>query len=464
MKRSLLTICRLTSLALLLNGCMVGPKYSGQIIEVPQSFDRQALDYDAVEYAEWWKQFRNPPLDVLINKALKNNRDIAVAASRIVQGRLAVGIANADLLPQLDYRAGISRGDFTGGSQLPSTTNSIFLVGSINWELDFWGKYRNARNVSLAQLLASEYSHYSISLLVESETARLYFQLLDYRKRLNIAQSTLAARAASVDIIRQRFEKGVVPEIDLSQAVIQEADAAVAVPLYEQLVIRTQNALLSLLGEMELPVDSFQGELSEQVIPSLVPEALPSNLLQRRPDILEAEQTLIAQYAFAGIAQSLRFPAISLTSAGGYASDDLSNFLRGSPTWSVGSELFGPIFHFGSKKKAAEIELEKIEEARAKYEQTVINAFLEVNNALAEIKSLEQQLKIKRQQLEAARNAARLSLERYNGGVTSYLELLDSERVLFAVELSFSQTNQELLSSYVTLYKALGGGWKVEAP
>lgn len=173
-----------------------------------------------------------------------------------------------------------------------------------------------------------------------------------------------------------------------------------------------------------------------------------------------AEQQLIAQYAMAGIAQSLRFPSLSLTMAGGVASNDLNNLFSGNPAWSVGAGLFGPLLHFGKNKKNAEIALKRIEELQANYQQVVLAAFLEVKDALAEIESFEQQIAIRKTQLDAARNAAMLSRDRYNGGVTSYLELLDSDRILFSTELTLSQSKQGLLSAYVKLFKALGGGWE----
>ena len=297
-------------------------------------------------------------------------------------------------------------------------------------------------------------------LSIESETARLYFQLLDYRERLRIAQNTLKSRDESVNIVSQRLEKGVVPEIDLNQAVIQQAEAAVAVPLYEQLSENTIHALHLLLGESFVADSLFHGSLKNQKTPPTIPNIIPSELLQRRPDIMLAEQELIEQYAVAGMFQSMRFPSLSLTMAGGVASNDLKNLFSGNPAWSLGAGIFGPLFNYGKNKKNAEIELKRIEELQANYQQTVLAAFLEVKDVLTEIESYKQQIAIRQIQLDAALNAAMLSRDRYNGGVTSYLELLDSERVLFSTELAVSQTKQELLSSYVKLFKALGGGWE----
>ena len=450
------------ALTLLLNSCLVGPKYVKQPADLPDSFGESELKTDSISNTAWWATFTDPVLDTLIARALNNNYDAMMAMSRIEQAALASGVAKADFWPQLSYQAGISRGDFTGNGQLAAPVNNAFGVGLLNWELDLWGKYRHAQYAANANFAASRFAYQATMLSIESETARLYFQLLDYRERLRISQNTLKSRDESVNIVSQRLEKGVVPEIDLNQAVIQQLEAAVSVPLYEQLSENTIHALHLLMGESFVADSLFTGNLQDQKLPPTLPEIMPSELLQRRPDIKLAEQELIGQYALAGVAQSLRFPSLSLTMAGGIASNDLNNLFSGNPAWSVGAGLFGPLFHFGKNKKNAEIELKRIEELQANYQQTVLAAFLEVKDILTEIESLEQQISIRKKQLDNARNAAMLSKDRYNGGVTSYLELLDSERVLFSTELSLSQSKQGLLNAYVKLFKALGGGWEQE--
>jgi outer membrane protein, multidrug efflux system len=449
----------LAFLVIIMNGCVVGPKYTGQNPQLPENFNDVALPADTISTADWWQQFNDPVLDTLIAKTIANNLDLVAAASRVEQARLAAGVAAGDFYPHLSYQAGVARGDLAGTSQLSAPVNSIFALGLLNWEIDFWGKYRQAQNRTLAFLMATEYNRSAIQLSIESETARLYFLLLDFRQRLQIARNTLELRRESVDIIRQRFERGIIPEIDLNQAVIQEAEAAAAIPQFEMQILKIKNALVSLVGDYSISDDLLAGLLSDQTVPDFIPEMLPSDLLQRRPDILEAEQALIAQYASAGVAQSQRYPSINLSISGGVAGNDFENLFSGSPAWSVGAGLFGPIFNFGQLKKLSQIEQEKIIEQEAGYHQVVVNAFLEVNDVLNEIENTRQLVEIRQTQYAAAENAAKLARERYNGGITSYLELLDSERVLFSVELSLTQTRQELLNSYVKLYKSLGGGW-----
>jgi multidrug efflux system outer membrane protein len=446
-------------LGIIMNGCVVGPKYTGQSPQMPEQFDAPAIPSDTISTALWWQQFNDPVLDTLIAKTIANNLDLTAAASRVEQARLAAGVAAGDFYPNVSYQGGIARGDLVGTSQLASPSNSIYAIGMVNWEIDFWGKFRQAQNRANAVLMATEFNRSAIQLSIESETARLYFLLLDFRARLEIARNTLEVRRQSVDIIRQRFERGIIPEIDLNQATIQEAEAAAAVPLFEIQIRKIKNALLSLVGDYSIAEEMLEGALANQAIPEIIPQLLPSDLLSRRPDILESEQALIAQYASAGIAQSQRYPSINLSISGGLAGNDFDNLFSGSPAWSVGAGLFGPIFNFGQLKKLSQIEQEKIKEVEANYNQVVVNAFLEVSEVLYEIENTRQLFEIRQTQYTAAENAAKLARQRYDGGVTSYLELLDSERVLFNVELSLTQTRQELLNNYVKLYKAMGGGW-----
>lgn len=459
MKRSFVFILIFLGVALFFNSCLVGPKYSGQEIDMPEVFPDTTLITDSIDVSEWWEQLQDPVLDSLIDIAIVNNKNLEAAATRVEQARLAAGVSSSLIWPDINYQGGISRGDFTGTGQLSSPATNAFAVGLLNWEIDFWGKYRNARDAALARLMETEYAQKALGLTIETETAKLYFQLLDYQQRLNIANYTLSLRTESVNILKQRFDRGIIPEIDLDQAIIQEAEAAAAVPLYEELSQKTKNALLSLLGQYEISMSYLLESTDSEVIPQIIPDFLPSDLMRRRPDIMAAEQSLIAQYSTAGVMQSIRFPSISLTMAGGYASTDLNNFFSGNPTWSLGAGLFGPIFQFGRNKKNYEIELEKIKELQANYEQILLNAFLEVRDVLNEIESLQRQYEIRKLQIKSARNAESLARERYDTGITSFLELLDAQRVLFSVELNFSQTKYELLRAYVKLYKAIGGGW-----
>lgn len=440
------------------SGCMVGPKYQKPVINSPEAYRMGGADADSLYNLRWWELFNDPVLDTLIVTALNENKDVRIAVSRIEQARASLGFTKADQFPKIAYEAGATRGNFAGGQKFNSTTNNFYGAANLQWEIDFWGKYRYASNAARANLLASEYAHRAVQVAIISEVVNVYFQLLDYKQRLDIAQRTLVTREASLNIIQQRFDKGIVAEIDLNQSQIQRAIAAGAVPQYERAVAQTENALQYLLGKNPGSIQTGAPLLSQQAPPE-IPAGIPSSLLLRRPDILQAEQNLIAQNAQVGIAQAMRFPSINITGLLGVASDDLSTLTSGGAAWSVGGSLLGPIFNFGKNKRRVELERQRTEEALIQYEAVVIQAFREVEDALIEIETYNRQLRIKQEEFNAAVNANTLSRDRYDGGVTSYLEVLESERTLFSVELDLSQTRQAWLAAYIKLYNALGGGW-----
>lgn len=445
-------------LLITVSGCMVGPKYQKPLIQTPEAYMMGDANPDSTFNLRWWELFDDDILDTLIMTALRENKDARIAASRIEQARASLGYTQADQYPAVGYHAGAGRGNTAGTAKTQSESNSFHAFGNLQWEIDFWGKYRLATQAARADLLASEFAHRAVQIAVISEVANAYFQLLDYQQRLDISKQTLETREGSLEIIRQRFEKGVVAEIDLNNAQMQRAVAAGAVPQWERAVAQTKNAIWILLGQNPGPLQ-VNKTISEQKRPPHIPSGIPSNLLERRPDINLAEQELIAQNARTGIAQALRFPSISLTGLLGVASSDLSSLTSGGPAWNATGSLLGPIFNFGKNKRRTDIEMARTRESVIRYEATVIQAFREVEDALTDIETYRRQLEIKQTELNAARNAARLSRDRYNGGVSSYLEVLDTERTLFNVELEISQLRQLWISSYIRLYKALGGGW-----
>ncbi|HRX11365.1 MAG TPA: TolC family protein, partial [Draconibacterium sp.] len=305
---------------------------------------------------------------------------------------------------------------------------------------------------------ATEYGLKAIQVSLISEVARTYFLLLDYKSRLSIAKNTLVTRKESTRIIWERYKKGIVPEIDLNQAQIQEDYAAGAIPAYERSVAFTENALSMLIGENPREI-VISAQIDEVLPPDSIPAGLPSQLLKRRPDVLEAEQLAVAQNARIGVAQALRFPSFSLTAMLGVASPDLSAFNSSDIlVGTVGAGLFGPIFNFGKNKRRVEIEKERTEQLRLNYQKAVVSAFRETEDALVNVRTLEQELVFVENQLKSSTNAAKLSRARYDGGVTSYLEVLEAERSLFQIQLYYSEMLQRRLSAYSDLYKTLGGG------
>ena len=285
-----------------------------------------------------------------------------------------------------------------------------------------------------------------------------YNRLLDYKRRLAIAQDTLKSRSESLDIIRQRFEKGIIAQIDLNQAQIQKEIAASAIPFYLRSIARSENSLNVLIGKFPGDIlTSAQFEQSES--PPDIPVGMPSDLLKRRPDIGQALSQLKAQTERIGVAEALRYPSINLTGSFGYASTDLSTVTNDGMVWSAGVQLLGPVLDFNKNKRRVEIEEEKTLQLLYLYENTLLNAFREVEDALSEIATYRLELASVDRQKAAAENANKLSRERYDKGVTSYLEFLETERALFNVALQRSELQQLYRNAYVKIYKALGGGW-----
>jgi len=449
-------------LAFMAGGCAVGPKFKKPEIDTPEKYI-YSHNRDSIINLKWWKIFNDTILRTLIDSALVNNKDVRIAASRINEAAFVVGYNRADLLPAIGYNGSAIRGNNgQSGAPLYETGNLFSGVGNIYWELDFWGKYRRATEAAKAELLASEYGMRSVQIGLISHVANLYFQLLDYRTRLEISKETLESRKASLDIISERYNQGIIPEIDLNQAQIQEAIAATNIPYYERLIANTEHALSVLLGNN--PAIIGVSQLIDVIIPPDIPVGIPSDLLQRRPDILIAEQHLKAQNARIGVAQAMRFPTISLTGLFGVASTDLSNLLTGDAiVWSLAGDITGPIFNFGKNRRRVEIERERTQQLLLEYEKAVLNAFADVEDALIGVSTISAELEALKRQLVAAKNAAELSRARYDGGVTSYLEVLETERSLFDTQLRTADAYQRLLNSYVFLYQALGGGWISEA-
>jgi len=440
-------------------GCSFGPKHKKPEMDIAPDYRFSEISQpDSTINLKWWELFQNPALDTLVQVALEGNKNILIALSRIDEARATYGFTKADLLPKLDIQAGASRGTLFNGIELESETNNFFISPVVNWELDFWGKYRKASEAAKAEFLATQYSLRTLQISLISDVASSYFLLLDYQNRLKISQKTLRLRDESLRIITRRFEEGIIPEIDLFQAKIQREIAASAIPIFQRYIGQTENALSILLGELPR---SFLAQDSLEILisPPDVPPGLPAALLERRPDIAQAEMILKAQTARIGVAQALRLPAINLTAALGFVSDDLSKITDGDPSWSISGSLFGPIFNFNKNVRRVDIEKARTQQALFGYENTVLQAFRDVQDALLAVRTYREQLASKERELFSAQGAARLSRSRYDKGVTSYLEVLESDRTLFTVELEYSELRQLSLNSYVRLYKALGGGW-----
>jgi len=464
MKRKIPILIIAVMSLLYIESCKVGPNY--QKIEVPTEtnyrFNTATTEADTVLNIRWWELFNDPFLDTLIMVALEQNKDVLIAASRIEQARAKLGFTKADLWPKVNYRVNYGSGNLLLGQNTGSAQENIFAGANLSWELDFWGKFRRANESERANLLATEYGYRSVQMGLISTVAASYFQLLDFQMRLEISEKTLVMRDSSLWIIEQRFGHGIIPEIDVNQAEIQRAIAASSIPLFERAVAQTENALSVLLGINPGAIE-VGDDLFDQPLPDTIPTGLPSILLERRPDILQAEQNVVSQNALIGVAVAQRFPSISLTGILGVASNEFSSLFTGGAAWSVGGNLLGPLFHFNKNKRRVDIERAKTEQTVYAYELTVLNAFREVEDALVGIETLNRELTATGDQMIAAVNARKLSAQRYDKGVTSYLEVLETQRSAFDAELLYSNTLQLLFNSYINLYNALGGGWVSDA-
>lgn len=463
--------CLLIVWGIILTACKSGQNYQGVTVPVADRFQQNDLSFspevsmvnvdtlevDSALNIVWFDLFQDPVLDTLVAKALEKNQDLIIAAETIQQAQSALAVQKSQMLPAVGYSAGAQRGNFAFNNSIP-TSNLFTGFGTLSWELDFWGKYRRLNEAARANILASMEGYRATQLSLISTVADAYFQLLRYQMSLEISQQTLALRDSTQTIIEARFEKGIIAEIDLNQAQIQTAIAAGSVPIWERLIVQTENLIRVLTGEMPSQVE-MGIPLREQSLEIEIPEVLPMQLLARRPDVLAAEQGIISQNAVTGAAKANRLPNISLSGLIGVAGTQFSSLGSNGASWNLGASLAGPIFNWGALQRQVDIEESRTRQAILAYERTVLQAYQEVENTLANIRSLKKELIAREDHVRAALKAQYLSRERYDQGVTSYLEYLESQRQAFDAQLNYAGTKQELLSSYANLYKALGGGW-----
>jgi multidrug efflux system outer membrane protein len=448
--------------SMLLAGCTVGPDFEEPVVDTPDSYRAQVEQVKNTDDLQWWKLFDDPLLVTLIETALENNRDVKIAISRITQSRAALGFTEADAYPRVDIEAGVSRGNFTGVGKSAEITTSTYIVAPLSWELDFWGKFSRANAAARSDLIASKFGLRTVQLTLVSDVVSGYYELLDFHRRLTISASTLKSRIDSLAIIQARFDKGIISELDVNQAEIQREIAAASIPLYARAISRSENSLSILLGQLPDSIN-IREDMDDRSTPPDIPVGMPADILERRPDIAEARFLLRAQTQNIGIAEALRWPAISLTGSLGVASTELGSVTVDGEVWSVGGQLLGPVFNFGQNKRRVEIEEQITQQFLFRFENMILTAFREVEDSLVEIETYREELAAIDRQLKAAKNANRLSLERYDKGVSSYLEVLDTERSLFSTNLKQSETHQLYLNAFVNLYKSLGGGWVTRA-
>lgn len=444
----------LTLIALALGGCRLGPNYARPEVAPPEAWVQPADTATSIANIPWWEMYDDPVLQDLIRAAIEQNLDVRIAAARIEEARARYGFTRADQYPRLDAVGVASESD---------GDDSLYLgEAQVSWELDIWGKYRRSTEAAQADLLATEEGRRAVVISLVAEVARSYFLLLDLDARLQISQNTLGVRTDSFNLISTRNRGGVVSGVDVRQAEAEVARVASNVPELERQIAQTENFISILLARNPGPI--IRGRpIAEQVLPPEVPAGLPSELLQRRPDVLAAEQVLHSQTALIGVAEALRWPSISLTGALGASSSEFDDWFD-DPYWRVGGGLLAPIIDWGKNRNRVEVARAQAEQALLGYRQTILFAFRDVEDALVATRTLRQQREAVERQAAATTEVLRLSELRYDGGVTSYLEVLDSQREAFDTQLLASQYRRLELQAMVTLYEALGGGWNPEAP
>jgi outer membrane protein, multidrug efflux system len=447
---------------LFLVACKVGPNYKREDIERPISYAQVEIPSDSITNKSWWEVYKDTTLQTLIQDALEVNLDLLFAASRVEEAKAVLGYNKANLYPFLDYNAKARSTDFRETSQeagVAFSQNMIGLLGNVSWEIDFWGKLRRANRAAYAELMSAEETRKSIYISLVAQVAEFYFNFRGLDERLSITRRTYETRMEYLDIITKRFEKGNVSELDKLQAEQLAASAEAQIYALEREIIYVENALNILLARTYQPI-SRGLDNNQQLMPLDMPTGLPSELLERRPDIMAAEQTLIAQTERIGVAVAMRFPSVNLIGFLGVASPSVSNLF--SPEAFLGSvtgQLTGPIFNFGQNKRRVEVERERAMQTAYNYEQTVLNAFADVENSLAEIRTYTNEYSARMKQVKATEKSLMLSKALYDNGYTSFLQVLDSEREFYNAEFEKSIALERQLIGTVRLYKALGGGW-----
>jgi multidrug efflux system outer membrane protein len=451
-----------------LAGCAVGPDYKRPQVDAPQGFRfQEGAGHQGADIANtaWWRQFRDPVLDELIAVALRENKDVQIAASRIELFLGQYASTRSLLLPQvgadLAGRRGRPGAGTTGPFQEP-VQEQYEATLSTSWELDLFGRRRRETEAARAQVLASEEGRRATILTLVSQVASSYIVLRELERELQIARETAASREASYRLFKDRFEGGTVSQLELSQAQSLWEASLVEIPRLESLIGQQENGLSILLGRNPGPIRASQ-PLQALVLPP-VPAGLPSGLIERRPDLRQAEQQLVAANALIGAARAQYFPVISLTGLLGYISKDFSDLFSGSTkVWSYGLGASAPTFTGGGIAGQVRQAEAQQQEALLSYRRAIQVAFREVSDALLAHAKSRDQLGFQESQLRTLRNYLELARLRYDEGYTSYIEVLDAERTLFEAEVAYTQTQSQVYASLVDLYKAMGGGWVLEA-
>jgi multidrug efflux system outer membrane protein len=453
-------------------GCTLGPDYARPDIAVPESYRYSAATPGAdgpgepslAEVEPWWQGFHDPQLDALVREGLTANSNIKVAIARVSEFQARLESTEGQQL-NIGYGASAGRSRTPTAGLPPLLADNIAPVGnsysgvlSASWEPDLWGRLRRDNEAARADLMATDHARRGVALSVVAAIVSSYVNLLDFDRQLKISEDTLLVRQASVKVFRQRFEGGTISDFEMQNVLAEYEIAVAAIPQAKKLIALQEDALSVLLGRNPGPI--ARSPSLDALGKPLVPAGVPASLLERRPDIQQAEQQLIAANARVGVARALYYPSISLTGALGSASPELDTLFSGpARVWSFAGQLLGPIFAAGDIKSANAQADARREQSVAQYQGTIQNAFREVDDALASVLATRSVEEASQRRTASLRRARELANERYENGYSDYLELLDSDRSLFSAELSLSSARGDSYRSLVELYRALGGDW-----
>lgn len=435
--------------------CVVGPEYARGEMHAPDDFRSDFPDGESIANLPWWELYQDTVLQNLIEYALENNRDLEAGISRILAGHSQVEIVRSGLYPRLDYAVDASgswtakEGDVTGAGSVTPAVN-------ISYEVDLWGKIKRMNDAEMHEYLATKEAYNDLTIIIIAEVAEAYLLLRDLDNRLIISENTADTWEENLDIVQARLKAGMVSEVDVNQALIQLAEARASIHVFTRLRAQTENAISTLLG---LPPQAIERglPLQEQLFPPEIPVGMPSALLDRRPDMREAEHKLAAQTARIGVAEALKYPSLVLSA------DMAAQFANpAAGIAGLSAQLFGPLLNAGANRRRHEMEIYRTEQVLYGYEQAFLGALREVEDAMVSVETYKDEYDERMVQVTAANEAATLTWVRYQNGLTNYIEVLDLQRSQFSSQLKASETLQLQLTSIVRLYLALGGGWYYE--
>lgn len=447
-------------LPIFLAGCTVGPKYKKPAFQPPANFytEEQASANSTADLA-WWEVFKDPVLQGLIREAFQNNYDLQLAVARVDQERALLGVTHSQYYPQVGYEGGIA------GQQavaIPSHTYYSYNFNAI-WEVDLFGRIRKLNESQRAVYFSSEEARRDIRLLVMSDVAQGYFQLRALDAQVEIARQTVKSFQETLDIFQHKFEGGAASGLEVARAQAALSNVAATIPDFERQIVAQENAISLLLGRNPGPV-ARGTSLAEQYDPPQVPAGLPATLLERRPDLREAEQNLIAANANVGVAKANFFPTISLTGLLGGVSPQLSDLTGAGKAWRLSGNLAGPLFTAGRLKNEYRASLAQRDQAKISFERAVTQAFGEVSTSLSAHQQLAKAYKEQLVSVAAYRESVRLSTIRYDSGLSNYLEIIDAQIQMYPAESATVNYDLGRKVALVNLYRALGGGWNLTDP